>query len=87
MVASRGAPIVVAPSNEGEKTMGIFKHKRLARALAGLAITAMFGTTALANVDGGGGEGTFEPKAFGASVDYDPNAPQPAPMPPGYFKF
>jgi hypothetical protein len=84
MVAPRGAPIMVAPRIKGELTMGILIIKRV---LAALAVAAVFGTAALANVDGGGGEGTFEPKVYGASVDYDPNAPLPAPMPPGAFKF
>jgi hypothetical protein len=81
MVAPRGASIMVAPRIKGELTMGILIIKRV------LAVAAMFGTAALANVDGGGGEGTFAPKVDGASLDHGPNAPLPAPMPPGACKF
>lgn len=72
---------MVAPRIKGELTMGILIIKRV------LAVAAMFGTAALANVDGGGGEGAFAPKVDGASLDHGPNAPLPAPMPPGAFKF
>lgn len=75
---------MVAPRIKGELTMGILIIKRV---LAVLAVAAMFGTAALANVDGGGGEGAFAPKVDGASLDHGPNAPLPAPMPPGAFKF
>lgn len=58
------------------------------RLLAALALAAMFAAGALASgVEGQGGEGTFQPATFGASVDYDPNAPDPAPLPPGTFQY
>lgn len=64
--------------------MGIVTNKSL---LAALAFASMFSTAALATDEGQSGEGTFQPMTFGASVDFDPNAPLPAPLPPGTFQF